>query len=307
MEESRNEEKAMDELARFRRKEAELTAYRHSVASQERALESARSKLKKEQLDREKEIQHELETREKFFVDRERKLFDRQREVEEQLLRRQQESEHLRVRLEHEIVDREARLVEAMKQLELEKARYTEESRKKIESKSKDYVIAALDTLEKKELQFHSSSQIWSVVGALSLIFGIAFFGFVTFNSLASLPDDLTWEFVTFSAFKGIVGLALFAALSKYSYLFGNSYMREALKNGDRRHAINFGKFYLESYGAAAEWAQIKEAFEHWNIQGSKGFGAVEELQTDLSAFDKVTGAIEKISKVLPQFAKDKG
>jgi hypothetical protein len=48
--------------------------------------------------------------------------------------------------------------------------------------------------------------------------------------------------------------------------------MREALKNADRRHAINFGKFYLESYGAAAEWSQVKEAFEHWNITGENAF-----------------------------------
>lgn len=107
-------------------------------------------------------------------------------------------------------------------------------------------------------------------------------------------------------AFKGVVGLALFAALSKYAYSLGNSYMREALKNGDRRHAINFGKFYLESYGAAADWGQIKEAFEHWNIEGANGFGKTDETQIDLTALEKVAITLEKIGKALPYQAKEK-
>ncbi len=286
--------------------EAEFRAYREHIARQERTLDQARAKFKEEQLAREQAIQREVEEREKFFAARERKLFDRQKEVEQQLLKRQQESEHLRMRLESEIFDREARLSEAMKQLEVEKARYTEESRKKIESKSKDYVAAALDALDHKESQFHRLSKFWSLLGAISLFAGIVFFGYVTVTSFAALPSVLSWEFITLSTFKGLVGLALFAALSKYSYLFGNSYMREALKNGDRRHAINFGKFYLESYGAAAEWAQIKEAFEHWNIASTSAFGKPEDSQVDLTGLEKVASALENIGKALPRSVKEK-
>lgn len=308
MEHSRRDEInfSSDDLKRIGDRERELMAYREHISIQERELDEFRKKLKNEQLSREKELQKELEAREKFFADREKKLFERQREVEEQLVRRQHDAEQLRMRLEQEIVQREAQLHEAMQALQVEKARYTEESRKNIERKSKDYVSDALDSLNIKEEKFHFLSKLWSAIGALSLVFGVGFFGYVTISSFTSLPPVMTWEFITFSVFKGLIAVALFAALSKYAFLFSNSYMQEALKNGDRRHAINFGKFYLESYGAAAEWAQIKEAFEHWNITGSNAFNKHEEQQIDITTLEKMAGAIEKIGKNLPTLTKEK-
>lgn len=77
--------------------------------------------------------------------------------------------------------------------------------------------------------------------------------------------------------------------------------MREALKNADRRHAINFGKFYLESYGAAADWSQVKEAFEHWNITGSDAFSRKEEAQIDVSAIEKAATLLERLGRSLPK------
>jgi len=297
---------SLETLERIKEREIELNAYREHIARQERELDEYRTKLKHEQLVRDKELHKELEAREKFFADRERNLFERQKEVEEQLLRRQEETDHLRMRLEHELVRREAELQHARQELEIEKARYNEESRKKIESKSRDYVADALDSLDKKEKQYHFLSRVWSSIGALSLLGGLFFFGYVTITSFLNLSASMTWEFITFSVFRGLIAVALFIALAKYAFLFSNSYMREALKNGDRRHAINFGKFYLESYGAAAEWSQIKEAFEHWNIAGSNAFSKPEEVHLDVTALEKVASVIEKIGKSLPPQGKDK-
>ena len=298
------EERMEQELRHLRDRDRELSAHRARMEMQESSLYELQSKLKQEQLDRAKELQRELETRETFFKDRERAIFERQKEVEQQLFKRQREIEQLRMRLEGEITTREAQLNESIKQVELEKARYTEESRKKIEIKSKDYVAAALDTLENKERQFQEKSKFWSSLGAWSLIGGLSLFGYVTVISFITLPPTLSWEFIVFSAFKGLVGLALFAALAKYAYVLGNLYMREALKNGDRRHAINFGKFYLESYGAAAEWSQIKDAFEHWNIDGQNGFTKEEKGHLDMTSLEKVATALEGIGKLIAQPAK---
>jgi hypothetical protein len=118
--------------------------------------------------------------------------------------------------------------------------------------------------------------------------------------SFTSMPSPVTWEFITFSIFKGLIAVGLFAALAKYSFLFSNSYMREALKNADRRHAINFGNFYLESYGAAAEWSQIKEAFEHWNIIGTNAFSKTDESAVDVTTLENFPALMEKIKKSLP-------
>jgi hypothetical protein len=81
--------------------------------------------------------------------------------------------------------------------------------------------------------------------------------------------------------------------------------MQEALKNADRRHAINFGKFYLESYGAAADWTQVKEAFEHWNITGANAFTRGETTAgIDLTALEKAVSLVERAGKSLPKTAK---
>jgi len=83
--------------------------------------------------------------------------------------------------------------------------------------------------------------------------------------------------------------------------------MQEALKNADRRHAINFGKFYLESYGAAAEWSQVKEAFEHWNISGSNAFKRPDEAMPDISALEKAVALVERASKAIPKSKAESG
>jgi hypothetical protein len=284
-----------DDIKRLELREHELIAFRHRIQEQEKQLEEYRSKLKSDQLAREKEFQKELEARERFFADREKKLFERQKEFEEHLLHRQRETEELRARLTHEIASREAELQKTRQELLLEKERYNEESRKKIEITSKDYVSEALDLLGKKETEFHNRAKGWGTVGAASLVGGLIFFGYVTITSFSSIPDPVSWQFIAFVVFKGLIAVALFAALAKYSLLFSNSYMREALKNADRRHAINFGKFYLESYGAAADWSQIKEAFEHWNITGENAFSTPENSKLDLTTLEKAVSAFEKI------------
>jgi len=296
---------AQEDRLRMTSRERELHEYRERMELQQRDFDAHRRRAKEEQLVREMEFQKELEAREKMFSQREKKLAERQRDFEQHLMRRQTEAEALREHLQKEVAAREARLQEALVELAHEKERYNEESRKKIERTSKDYVADALDILDKKETQFHTISKTWSGVGALALLTAIGFFGYISLSSAITLPTQITWEYLAFTIFKGLVAVALLAGLAKYSFLFSRSYMQESLKNADRRHAINFGKFYLESYGAAAEWSQVKEAFEHWNITGSNAFTKIEEGMPNISALEKAAAIVERASKHLP-VPKDK-
>ncbi|MBB5214415.1 hypothetical protein [Parapusillimonas granuli] len=294
-----------DEHERFSIRERELDEFRGLLEIQQREFDAYRKRAQEEQLAREAALQKEQQEREKMFMQREKQLMARHRDVEERLMKRQAEVEHLRNRLQSEIVEREEQLHQAHLELALEKERYNEESRKKIERTSKDYVADALETLDQKEAQFHKMSKIWSGIGAGSLVAAIAFFAYVTLSTAISVPDPVTWEFLAFAVFKGLVAIALLAGLAKYSFVLGNSYMQEALKNGDRRHAINFGKFYLESYGAAAEWSQVKEAFEHWNITGTNAFKRSDDSMPDIGALEKAIGLVERAGKALPKLNGD--
>jgi hypothetical protein len=291
-------EKMLEELETARNRE--FLAHNRELTARERSMLAERAKVQRDLLEREKQLQREQQEREKLFEERERRLHEQQFKFEHELGRRQQENAELRARLQAEITQRETQLADAERLLALEKARYTEESRKRLESKSRDYVKDALDSLKKNEDQFQLFSRFWGILGAVSLIGGVGFFVWVSIGTFETLPATISWQLVALSAFKGLVGLALFAALSKYSYLFSMSYMSESLKNSDRRHAINFGKFYLETYGSAAEWTQVKEAFEHWNIEGPNSFAPAADGQIDLTALEKAATAVEKIKKALP-------
>jgi hypothetical protein len=301
MEEDRLNALGREERTRLQSRQRELHEYRELMEMQQREFEAYRKRAKEEQLAREAEFQKELEAREQMFAKREKQLAARQRDFEQHLMNRQAETEKLREHLQIEVAEREAKLQQALIELAQEKERYNEESRKKIERTSKDYVADALDTLDKKESQFHRISKIWSVIGAASIALSIGFFAYLTLSSAISLPTTITWEFLAFSVFKGLVAVALLAGLAKYSFLFSSSYMQESLKNADRRHAINFGKFYLESYGAAAEWSQVKEAFEHWNITGSNAFKRPDESMPELSTLEKAVALIERAGKAIPK------
>lgn len=304
MQEKTNKEQTdplrQEERIRLLSRERELNEYRELLEMQQREFDAYRKRAQEEQMERETELQKERNEREKMFAQREKQLRMRNRDFEEHLMQRQAEVEHLRERLQTEIAEREQNLQQALLDLSLEKERYKEESRKKIERTSKDYVNDALETLDQKEAQFHNMSKIWSSAGAISLIAAVAFFAHLTLSATISLPSPITWEFLAFSAFKGLIAVALLAGLAKYAFLLGNSYMQEALKNADRRHAINFGKFYLESYGAAADWSQVKEAFEHWNITGSNAFKRQEDAIPNISTLEKAVALIERAGKVIP-------
>ena len=301
MEESRLKKLAQDERERLSVHERELREYRALLSLQEQEFDAYRSKLKEEQLQRERQLQLENDERERLFSEREKQFAERQRNLEINLSRRREETEILRKHLEIEISQRESQLQQSLIELEQEKERYKEEGRKRIETNSRSYVSDALDSLDRKERQFHTMSKIWSSVGAAGLIGGLSFFVYISLSAAIAVPEEVTWPFFGFTIFKGLIAVALVAGLAKYSFLFSSYYMQEALKNADRRHAINFGKFYLESYGAAAEWSQVKEAFEHWNIAAANAFSRSEAAMPDISVLEKSVALIERVNKALPK------
>lgn len=287
------------ELERIRTFEAEKSKFREMQAQLQREFDEYRERTNAENIKRETLLQRERAELEKVFVGREAALRNKQKEFEELLLVGQKEVDSLRARLTAEVAQREAKLSEAQLELQLEKDRYNQENRERLDRTSKRYVVDAMESLQVQEEKFHRLSELWSRAGAGALVVGLVFFAAVTLTSLYTLPVDPTWELIVFSFVKGLIALTLLGALARYAFLLSNAYVREALKNSDRRHAINFGKFYLESYGAAADWTQVKEAFEHWNISGSNAFSEPETRTEQAATVAQLVPLLEKVSKTL--------
>jgi hypothetical protein len=78
--------------------------------------------------------------------------------------------------------------------------------------------------------------------------------------------------------------------------------MVEALRNADRRHAISFGEFYLRARGASIDWSEVKDAFQHWNID--KGSQFIGQQTSDLDP--QVFALAVDFAKVLLAKQKEK-
>lgn len=267
---------------------------------QEQELNLNRKRLKEEQFRHDKDLMIDNRERERFYDEREKELMSRRNDME---LRLKEQKDEL-LQKKKEILEKESLLEFSYIELAQERERYTEENRKQIERKSQDYVNTALTGLEAKENSFHWLSKMWSGLGALSIFLGVIFMVVSTFYGADSFHNlqGFSWAYFLYTTFRGLIIVAMFIAFARYAFIFSNSYMHESLKNSERRHAINFGKFYLEAYGANASWEQVKEAFQHWNISSDSAF-----TKKNASDFDpKIMENVVELSKAFSRQSTSK-
>lgn len=267
-------------------------SYRMQIENQKAQLDAYQAKLNEEQKERQSQLAKEEEQRKIMFMQQQEQLH----KIEELARKEREEAKRLQI----QIFEQEKQLKQSYLQLEKEKEKYREESRKSIEQKSGKYVNDALKVLENKEKQYHTISRLWAVFGAISIAAGIFILSYLGVESFSILEqkNDVSWSFLILITFKGLIVVGLFVALAKYSFSFSQSYMHESLKSSERQHAINFGKFYLESYGVDADWSQIKDAFEHWNISSNTAFCANSSDSFDPKTLESAASLIKAVSKL---------
>lgn len=299
----RQDELAKNEKEAFEREQA----YRKQIESQKKELEDFRRALHREQSEREAAYAKELDEHRKRLVAQEVQLVEHLRDSEKQFGRRLAALEDERAKLEAGIREKEVELQIAHEEFAKEKARYAEESLKRVQANATTYVTQALTALDSAANRYQSFSAYWSLGGVLALASGIgvaAYFGMVGLSE-PNGGRQLDWAHVVFFTFKGLVLIGLFIALAKYCFVYSQSFMHEALKSTERKHAINFGQFYLESYGVNADWSQIKEAFEHWNISPSSSFVRSDAETFDPKVMDRIAQLVESVNKIKGAGASD--
>lgn len=150
-----------------------------------------------------------------------------------------------------------------------EKIRVRNERAQKLETSKTEFIQEAEERLNNKEASLKASANIWYGLGYAALILGVLA-AFLLIKE--SLGKDVTTASIVLLSIKGIVGVGLLVASSKYAFTLGKAYMNESLKNSDRLHAISFGKFYLQAYGEVVTPEEVKEVFQHWNIAKDSSF-----------------------------------
>jgi hypothetical protein len=91
--------------------------------------------------------------------------------------------------------------------------------------------------------------------------------------------------------------LTMIFAMARFSFILGKSFMVESIRNGDRIHAISFGKFFINAYGDKASRQEVREVFNEWNIDKGSVFRLQDVKDIDpniIGAFEIIKSAIAK-------------
>ena len=274
--------------------------YREQVEQQRKELEKLRENLISEQKIRDQKYHNEAIQFSEELRRKESALHEKIEAEQFKIHERAILLENEKANFELQLSEHQSKISSEYAELEIEKEKYKEESRKNIERTSGEYVNESITSLDAAAKKYHSISRNWSVAGSIALILGVTtgiFFG-VQGLSPPEGKEIVEWSQVVFYAFKGVIVIGLFVALSKYCFMYGQSFMHESIKNGERKHAINFGKFYLQSYGVDAQWSQVKEAFEHWNINSASAFSGHDPDKFDPKMMDKALQFAESFHKL---------
>ncbi len=124
----------------------------------------------------------------------------------------------------------------------------------------------------------------------LSIAFLIAIIPFILRINLSYLHELDIIDTIVYSV-KNIVGLSVLAALSRLAFILGKSFMVEAIRNGDRIHAISFGRFFIQAYGREATRQEIREVLGDWNIDKGSSFQTQDAKEIDPNIY----GALDSL------------
>ncbi|MBC3878627.1 toll/interleukin-1 receptor domain-containing protein [Undibacterium sp. FT79W] len=167
--------------------------------------------------------------------------------------------------------------LERISGIELAKEEKRKEVSKHVESSAADFIQKSLEELRGRERTYQRWAYIWYGLAYVTLLATVAF---GVWRVLVKGPSTTDWPALVELMVTGVVVVGLLIALAKYAFSLGKSFMVEALRNADRRHAISFGEFYLRAHGSAVDWTEVKDAFQHWNID--KGSQFIGQQATDL-------------------------
>lgn len=116
--------------------------------------------------------------------------------------------------------------------------------------------------------------------GALALFIGLM----MTVDALKRAMDPATvfeTSRMISAGIANVIAIGFLGALAKYGYSLGKSFMSESLKSSDRIHAIQFGQFYLKAFGSRLSPAEVRDAFQHWNIDRGSTFSTLDSAEID--------------------------
>ncbi|MER9619382.1 toll/interleukin-1 receptor domain-containing protein [Mesorhizobium sp. M0207] len=158
-----------------------------------------------------------------------------------------------------------------------------------------DFVDDAIKTQQDYEKTHKNSAQNWYMIGYGSLVLGLATTAYLAYSVINTQTASPDYPRAISVSLLNVIAIAILAALARYAYSLGKSYMSESLKSSDRIHAIQFGRFFLRAYGNKATTVEIREVFQHWNIDRTSTFSSLDSSQIDPQIVNMVVQIVAAI------------
>lgn len=95
-----------------------------------------------------------------------------------------------------------------------------------------------------------------------------------------------------------MVVLGCLVALAKFSHSIGKHSLAESIRNSDRMHAIECGRFFLKARGEKMEFSELKEAFQQWNIDKESHFLRQDAKDYDPQFFQRVVDFVKAVAGI---------
>lgn len=165
--------------------------------------------------------------------------------------------------------------------------------RKEFEDNAAKFIASAKVDLDKK-VRLNWWMSIFSY--ALALVFLLLGFAIIIF-SREEFISLIKYKEVVLYSLVGVVSIGFVTAISRFLFILGKSFMAESLRHSDRSHAISFGEFYLKAFSDDRKWSEMKEVFQHWNIDSGSTFISQESNDANPQALSIILKAITDLKK----------
>lgn len=273
------------------------------ITQKEVEFQRARAELHEQFAEREISLRREMENQQAALREREATFSGQSRELQARTLTLENEHAALKRELAQRVTDHEKAIAALVRQKEQFEADFQE----KMEAKATEYVDTALVSLKASEERFDGIGSRWALCGLFGVLIGLVLAYVLANEATGKIVSnkDISWSLILFFGVKGAVLLGLVVAMVRLCMRLARNYLQESLKNAERRHAINYGKFYLTVYGAGTDGEKLKDVFAHWNISGTSAFAEKDDAISQPSISE--IGELAKALVGLKKSAKDDG
>lgn len=259
-----------------------LESIKLDAHSKAKRLQEIETKIHQAQTELQNTLNHEESLnlnfikRNRELQEREKRLSEQERAFSEHLAKQRQEFDALRAEelaaiknTQEKIKNTQEQIENTKTQLELDRERLTKEFQDRLEETSANYINQTLNGLKTTHESLIDSADTWRELGAIALLVGFCILLYASYRANPFDPS-LSWLSISYISLRGSALLLLVGAFTTYAAKTSASRSEEAEIIADRIHAIEYGAFYLNTYGANASWEQIDSAFRHWHGHDNK-------------------------------------